>query len=225
MEYFEHLFDTWGYLIVFIGAIIEGESIIIPACIFSYLGYLSITKVMLIAFTGTLIADQSLYYVGRYYGRSILDRFPRFQKPARRAFKLLHQWDYKFILSFRFIYGIRMISPVVVGAAHYPAKRYAVLNLIAAVVWTIGSCSLGYFLGSVIEVIGYVVVEKYLFRFSIALLFLVLIAGYFTWKKLYGNHDDDNEEDHENHPVLPLNEGYPKDYPLDYKELPPHDKP
>lgn len=200
MEYFHNLFETWGYLIVFLGSIIEGESIIIPACIFSYNGHLDITKIMMIAFTGTLIADQSLYYVGRYYGRSIINRFPRFQKPSQRAFKLLHQWDYKFILSFRFIYGIRMISPIVVGAAHYPPGRYAVLNFIAAIVWTIGSCSLGYFLGSVIEVIGYVIVEKYMFRFSLLLLLIVLTVGYFAWKKLH-HHDDEPKEDESKKPT------------------------
>lgn len=193
MEYFHNLFETWGYLIVFLGSMIEGESIIIPACIFSYNGHLSITKIMIIAFTGTLIADQGLYYIGRYYGKRIIKKFPRFKSPSERAFKLLHQWDYKFILSFRFIYGIRFISPIVIGAAKYPPRRYIPLNFIAAVAWTLISCGVGYFLGSIIEIIGYAIVEKYMFRFSIFLLASVLLIGYFAWKKLHHHTDEPHE--------------------------------
>lgn len=190
MEYFIDLFETWGYLIVLLGSMIEGESIIIPACIFAYNGHLSIYKIMAIAFTGTLIADQGLYYVGRYHGHRFIKRFPSFKAPSERAFKLLHQWDYKFILSFRFIYGIRFISPIVIGAAKYPPNRYIPLNFIAAVCWTLISCGLGYFLGSVIEIIGYAIVEKYIFRFSLCLLAIVLLLGYFAWKKLHHHPDD-----------------------------------
>lgn len=188
MEYFQQLFEQWGYYIVFFGSLIEGESIMIPASMAAYFGHLNIYKIMVIAFFGTLIADQSLYYVGRYYGRDILKRFPRFDEPSKKAFKLLHDWDYKFILSMRFIYGIRIISPVVVGTSGYPPARFIPLNILAAFLWSVGSGSLGYFLGSVLEIIGYALIERYLLIFSVALLAIVATIAFFAWKKL---HKDD----------------------------------
>ena len=75
MDYFHQLFEQWGYYIVFFGSLVEGESIMIPASIAAYFDHLNIFKVMCIAFVGTLVADQSLYYVGRYYGKNIINRF------------------------------------------------------------------------------------------------------------------------------------------------------
>ena len=185
MEYFFQLFEQWGYYIVFFGSLIEGESIMIPACIAAYFGHLNIFKVMGIAFVGTLVADQSLYYVGRFYGKNFVKRFPKFEKPAQKAFKLLHDWDYKFILSMRFIYGIRIISPIVVGSSGYPPSRFVSLNVLAAFLWAITSGTVGYCLGSVIEIIGYAVIERYLLIFSLSLLAIAIILGFFAWKKLH----------------------------------------
>ncbi len=103
--------------------------------------------VLLIAFTGTLTADQTLFYIGRRYGPDLLKRKPHWNDKVERIFKLLHKHNLGFILTFRFIYGIRTLSPLVIGASGFDNKRFAVLNLIAAVIWTILSCSTGYFLG------------------------------------------------------------------------------
>ena len=43
--------------------IVEGESVILAACFMAHLGHLSLMKIMLIAFCGTLFADQTLFYV------------------------------------------------------------------------------------------------------------------------------------------------------------------
>ncbi len=188
MDYFLELFKEWGYFIVFFGSLIEGESIMIPASIAAYFGHLNIFKIMGIAFIGTLVADQSLFYVGRHYGPNFIKRFPKMEKPAEKAFKLLHKWDYKFILSMRFIYGIRIVSPIVVGSSGYPPSRFIPVNIIAAFLWAVASGTVGYFLGSVIEVIGYALVERYLLIFSVSLLAIALTLGYFAWKKLHQEH-------------------------------------
>lgn len=184
----EHLIDfiqTWGYLAVLLGAMIEGESVILSACVMAYLGYMSILKIVIIAFLGTLIADQILFYLGRFYGARILARFPKLQQPAEKAFELLHKWDIWFILSFRFIYGIRIISPIVIGSAGISPKRFIPLNLAAAIAWTSISCTGGYLLGGVIDAIDFKVIEKYVFIFSAVLLIILIGLGYFAWKKLH----------------------------------------
>lgn len=183
MENLIEWIQTWGYLAVLIGAMVEGESVILTACVMAYLGYLSIIKVVVIAFLGTLIADQTLYYVGRHYGERILDYFPKMRPPAEKAFMLLHKWDLWFILSFRFIYGIRIISPVIIGSSGIPPSRFIPLNFLAAIMWTTISCTGGYLLGSVIEAIDFQLIEKYLALFSILLLILLASIGYFAWKK------------------------------------------
>ena len=60
---------------------------------------------------------------------------------------LLNRYSTLFILLFRFVYGIRILSPLVIGIAEIPPRKYMILNFIAALLWTIVSCALGYYLG------------------------------------------------------------------------------
>lgn len=143
----EAFIQDWGYLAVFLGSLVEGESVILTAGFLASQGYLSLLKIILISFTGTVIADQLLFFVGQHFGLRIIQRFPKLEEPSQRAFELLHKYDTAFILSFRFIYGIRTISPVIIGAAGVGFRRYAILNVIAAAIWSVLSCSAGYFFG------------------------------------------------------------------------------
>lgn len=188
MEHLIEWIQTWGYVAVLFGAVVEGESVILTACVMAYLGYLSFPKVVMTAFLGTLLGDQIMYYIGRRYGQRILETFPKMRAPAEKAFKLLHKWDIWFILSFRFIYGIRTISPIVIGSSGVTPARFIPLNFVAAVIWTVISCTGGYLLGGIIDAIDFKLIEKYLVLFSVVLLVLLVGLGYFAWKKLH-QHD------------------------------------
>ncbi len=174
MDYLIEIIKEWGYLAVFLGSLVEGESVILVACFMAHLGYLSLMKIMFIAFCGTLFADQALYYVGRYYGQAIIQKYHRLHAPANRAFKLLHSWDIWFILSFRFIWGIRTISPIVIGSSGISPRRYTPLNFAAAVVWTLISCIGGYMLSGVIEDIGLHLIKRYFGFFTFGIVLLIV---------------------------------------------------
>lgn len=187
MEALIDIIKDWGYIAVFLGSLVEGESVIFVACLMAQLGYLSLIKIMIIAFTGTLFADQTLYYIGRYYGPALIQRFHSLHAPANRAFKLLHSWDLWFILSFRFIWGIRTISPIVIGSSGITPQRYTPLNFIAAVIWTLISCIGGYFLAGILEEIGLRMIKRYfgIFTLVIIAIFLLFILAKRLLKKKY----------------------------------------
>lgn len=182
MDYLIDIIKDWGYIAVFLGSLVEGESVILVACFMAHLGYLSLTKIMIIAFCGTLFADQALYFVGRYYGQALIQKFHRLHAPANKAFKLLHSWDIWFILSFRFIWGIRTISPIVIGSSGITPRRYTPLNLIAAIVWTLISCIGGYMVAGIIEDIGLHMIKRYFGFFTITV--ILLIVGFVLLKRL-----------------------------------------
>lgn len=170
LTYLERFILDWGYVALFLGALIEGESIVLTISSMSYYGHFEISKVVLITFAGTMIADQSLFYLGRYFGPKIFRRFPKIQGKSQKAFDLLKRYEVPFILSFRFIYGIRIISPVVIGFSGIKAKKFSALNLFAAIIWTILSCGLGYCIGIFGNLFGFN-------NSSIALLFSFLMAS------------------------------------------------
>lgn len=187
MDILIEFFREWGYWVVLFGSMIEGESIILTACFMAYSGHMSIYKIGVIAFFGTLFADQALYHVGHFYGKRLINkltkRFPRTKEPSERAFKLLHDWGNWFILSCRFIYGIRIISPVVIGSAGISPRRFIPLNILAAVIWTIISCTVGYMLAGLIDVLGFDEVKHYIGLVSIVLLVAFVTFVYRLWKK------------------------------------------
>ncbi len=138
---------TAGYIILLLGSFVEGESVVLTAGFFSFKGYLSFPLIILISFSGSLFADQLLFFLGRIYGPGLLERKPALRDKAHKAFALLHRYHIWFILGFRFIYGIRTVSPFVIGASGIPVKRFAILNVIAAAIWAVLSCGAGYLLG------------------------------------------------------------------------------
>ncbi len=142
--------QDWGYVAVFLGSLIEGESVIFIAGFFAHEGILSLPKIILVSFIGTLFADQLLYHVGRHYGNHVIDRFPSLKPRADKAFALLRRYDNIFILSFRFIWGIRIISPIIIGSSGIGFKRFLILNFIAAIIWSVGSCVAAYYFAHLI---------------------------------------------------------------------------
>lgn len=175
MEAFIDFVREWGYWAVFFGAMIEGESVILTAGFLSHAGYLDLGKIMLISFLGTFFADQALFQVGYHYGPKFLDKFPRIKPTSDRVFELLHKWDIWYILSFRFIYGVRIMSPLVIGTARVSPRRFLPLNFVAAVIWSVLSCAAGYLLGDAFEsIMGELSVHKAYLALIPALIILSL---------------------------------------------------
>jgi len=184
MESFLAFVHEWGYIAVFLGAIVEGETVILTSSALAALGYMNIYKIMLITFCTTVVVDQGLFVLGRRYGPAFFERFPKLRPKADKAFKLLHRFDKWFILSFRFIYGIRVISPIVIGAANIDQKKFAPLNVLSALIWTLVSCYTGYMLGDVLEKVlkNIETFKNYLFL-AVAIAVVLLIV-YYAFKKL-----------------------------------------
>ena len=183
MESFLAFVQEWGYIAVFLGAIVEGETVILTASALAALGYLSLYKIMAITFCTTVVVDQGLFMVGRRYGPAFFERFPKLRPRADKAFRLLHRFDKWFILSFRFIYGIRVISPIVIGAANVEHKRFAPLNVLSALIWTVVSCYSGYAMGDVLEkLLENLEVAKHYLMLGVGALVVIAVA-YWCWKK------------------------------------------
>jgi membrane protein DedA with SNARE-associated domain len=106
---------------------------------------------MFVAFLGSFCGDQTYYYIGRRYGTPLLKRWPTLTRRVEWAFKMVRTHETLFILSFRFIYGVRNISPFVIGMAGVGRLKFFILNMIAALAWANTFAWGGYFLGRALE--------------------------------------------------------------------------
>ena len=148
-----HLIENYGYLTVLIWTFIEGETIVILAgmAVASGIGGLELSWVIACAITGSFSGDQLYYYLGRHYGPKIIAKRLSWQQSAQVVYKHLHRHQYWLILTFRFYYGVRNVTPFAVGAAHIPRLRFFVLNLIGAIVWAIAFAGGGFLLGETLK--------------------------------------------------------------------------
>jgi membrane protein DedA with SNARE-associated domain len=144
----EALIVRWGYLAVGIGVFFEGETILVIAGALAHRGLLSFPLVVATAFAGSMSGDQLWFYLGRYCGKRLLERRPRWDAAVGATQRRLDRYGVAFVLAFRFIYGMRTITPVALGMSDFPAVRFAILNVIGAALWAIGIAALGWGLGA-----------------------------------------------------------------------------
>ncbi|MEK6550823.1 MAG: DedA family protein [Pseudomonadota bacterium] len=144
---FEQLITDWGYWAILVVTFIEGETIVILAGIAAHLDYLELRWVIVTAIIGSFGGDQLWFYIGRRWGPQIIARRPSWQEGAEKVYKHLHKHQYWLILTFRFYYGFRNVTPFVLGSSGIPWLRFFTLNLIGAIVWAFTFAYAGYFLG------------------------------------------------------------------------------
>jgi membrane protein DedA with SNARE-associated domain len=162
-----------GYIALFVGTLLEGETIVFLAGLAAHHGYLWFPAVIAVSITGGFISDQILFFVGRRYGNRVFARFPGIAAKVPRAQALLKRWDVLAILLVRFLYGLRIAAPIVIGSCGIAPWRLALFDFIGAVLWAFVIASLGYFAGQAVQqLVGRVDASVVLF-----LLALALIAG------------------------------------------------
>ncbi|HUJ00094.1 MAG TPA: DedA family protein [Usitatibacter sp.] len=145
------LIGSYGYLAVFVGAFLEGETILALAGLAAFHGYLDLYTVIAIALTAGFAGDQLYFFVGRYNGARILARFPGAQARAHRLDAMLARWHAPLIIAIRFLYGLRIAGPVLLGMGRVPGWKFMLYNFVGAAIWAPLVVGVGYAFGSVVE--------------------------------------------------------------------------
>jgi membrane protein DedA with SNARE-associated domain len=145
------LLSQYGYFALFAGCLLEGETLLLLAGLAAHGGYLSLPIVIGVAFVGGTLGDQVGFFIGRRYGDSLLERWPSLNTPAARVRRLIDRHSALLIVGVRFMYGLRLVGPVVIGMSDVPVWRFVVFNLIGAAIWAVAVSSAGYFFGHAIE--------------------------------------------------------------------------
>jgi membrane protein DedA with SNARE-associated domain len=180
---FESLVSTYGYPVLLVGTFPEGETILVIAGFLAHRGYLELPWVIVFAFLGTFSGDQFYFWLGRTKGANFLMRIPFYRSRVEKAQNFLEKYQKLIILSFRFIYGIRTVTPFAVGLSNINAKQFIVLNAASAVAWAIIIGSGGYLFGHALEIIiGDVK------HYELGILAAIAIAGVILWLVHFFRH-------------------------------------
>jgi membrane protein DedA with SNARE-associated domain len=141
------LIQQYGYLAVFVGSVLEGETLLVLAGLAARRGYLALQWVIVVAATGAFIGDQLCFFAGRRLGPRVLARWPRLQPSMLRADALLTHYGAFLVVGLRFTYGLRLGGVLAVGMSRMSWLRFACLNLVGALLWAPIIAGGGYALG------------------------------------------------------------------------------
>jgi membrane protein DedA with SNARE-associated domain len=172
----DSLISQYGYLAILVGTFLEGETILIVGGLAAHKGLLELPGVMLAAFVGSTLSDQLFFFLGRRHGEAWLARRPQWQAGVQRVRGLLNRHSTLLILTFRFLYGLRNITPFALGLSDVPATRFLVLNVLGAAVWSVAIALLGWSVGEAAkQMLGHV--EHYERGIGAA----IIVVGVLLW--------------------------------------------
>ncbi|EAA7608943.1 DedA family protein [Salmonella enterica subsp. enterica] len=179
------LITHYGYAALVIGSMAEGETVTLLGGVAAHQGLLKFPLVAAAVALGGMMGDQLLYLLGRCYGGKILRRFPRYHTKIRRAQKMIQRHPYLFVIGTRFMYGFRVVGPLLIGASRLPPKIFLPLNIVGALIWALLFTTLGYLGGEVIAPWLHDL-DQHLRHGVWLILTIVLVVGVRWWLKRRG---------------------------------------
>ena len=147
----ESFLQTYGYMAILVGTFLEGETILVLAGLIAHQGYLHLGGVIFAAFIGSLCGDQLFFYLGRRHSAFLIRRKPAWQTQLQRVNRLIARFQTPLILGFRFLYGLRTVTPFAIGMGSVSMLRFFLLNAVGAGIWAVTFGGGGYLFGKAIQ--------------------------------------------------------------------------
>ncbi len=130
-----YLIKKYGYGILFIWSILEGEIGLVMAGLLCHSGDMNLFLAIFIAGLGGFVGDQIYFYIGRYNKDYMKRSFKKHSRKVAFVNLLLRKYGIWIIFVQRYMYGMRTIIPMSIGLSRYDAKKFAFVNLISAWTW------------------------------------------------------------------------------------------
>ncbi|MGI8916346.1 MAG: DedA family protein [Chloroflexota bacterium] len=153
---------SFGYVAIFLLVAVEGLGIPLPgetALLVaaamsgaSFGGQLDIRLVIAVAAIGAIIGDSGGYFLGRRWGRQLLERWgPRFglsSKRLARVERFFARYGVLTVFLGRYQALFRTYVGIIAGVAHMPFRIFFPVRLASCVVWALVYGIPAYFLGN-----------------------------------------------------------------------------
>jgi membrane protein DedA with SNARE-associated domain len=167
----------YGYVILFVWSMLEGEMGLVMAGTMSHTGDMNIYTAIFVAGTGGFIGDQIYFYIGRFNRKYIHQKLKKQRRKIALATLLLQKYGWVIIFIQRYMYGMRTIIPMTIGTTKYSAKMFALINLISAYIWASITIVLAYIFGDVIiEILHY---AKNHIEYAVPLVIVLFVSTYY----------------------------------------------
>ena len=176
------LLREYGYIVLFVWSILEGEMGLIMGGIMSHTGDMNLYTSIFVAGLGGFTGDQIYFFIGRLNKGFIQRKLYKQRRKFAIAHLLLKKYGWPIIFMQRYLYGLRTVIPMSIGITKYSAKKFALINLLSAWAWAAITITPAYLLGEhILDLLAWAKAHWY-FALPLAGGFLAAIVLYF--KKL-----------------------------------------
>src|SRR6185295_12515959 len=179
----ELLLHKFGYLAVFVGTFLEGETILVMAGFFAERGYLKLPFVIATACAGAYSGHVFWFWLGRTQGVRLLDRFPRMKKHFGKGIRMFERYGAPAIFITQWLYGLRVTCAVIIGISKISTVKFLLYEAVTCAVWAAVIGLAGYYFGRAIEsLLGR---AEHIEKWGLLLLVVVGLSiwGYHQWKE------------------------------------------
>jgi membrane protein DedA with SNARE-associated domain len=149
MHGLEALLVAWGLPLLTAAAFLEGDAAAMVGGALAHRGTFGFVEAVVAAALGAFLSDQFWFRVGRAAARG--PRMQRFlaRPGAAKVQALLLQRPSFAILGVRFVWGIRIVGPAIIGAAGVNALTFLLVDIPAVILWALLMVGIGFGLGAV----------------------------------------------------------------------------
>ncbi|MDR1284998.1 MAG: DedA family protein [Campylobacteraceae bacterium] len=181
-ELLSELILKYGYIILFLWCILEGEMALIMGGILAHSGDMNLCWAILIAGLGGFTGDQIYFYIGRFFKKNINKKLKKQRRKFVIAHLLLKRYGWPIIFMQRYMYGLRTVIPISIGITRYSAKKFAFINLISAWCWASVTILPAYLLGEHIWNVLNFAKKHWYFAIPVIIIFACIII--FIFKRI-----------------------------------------
>jgi membrane protein DedA with SNARE-associated domain len=136
-----------AYLAAAAWAFFEGETfVLLAAAAGRATGAIDPWLLMVSVWLGSFLGDQLWFTLGRKYGSKAVQKIPGAERKLASAIGFLERYGVLFVLTFRFVYGVRNVASAACGIAKMPWSRFAALNFVAAGLWAGSFVAAGWYI-------------------------------------------------------------------------------
>ncbi len=145
------LSEIYLYMALALGIFLEGELVLISAAFAASQGLMDIYKVAVVSFFATQFSDWLYFYLGRLGGKKVVRQKAKWRLRAKKMNKWIRKYPKSILLSYRFLYGFRIILPLMIGASHIRVITFLIYSVLSTVLWLFLLGGAGYFFGAIIS--------------------------------------------------------------------------
>ena len=138
-----------AYAGLFLGVFLEGELVFLSAVIAAHNGLFNIWVVVVIAMLATITSDIFYFNLGRKKASEWINT-SKWAKKLEKVQIKLGEHRTKLLLTYRFLYGFRIATPLLLGTQPIPFMTFLKYSVLSTTIWAVIFTTFGWLFGELI---------------------------------------------------------------------------